>query len=94
MSKPARSSVGPAQPDLKPIEEVAFDALSARSVVVLDELEKVASCKILFSRSSVLVVKARLHVFRKGEIESELAGLSKGESGTDSVGAFKRDALE
>jgi len=61
--KPARSSVGPAQPDLKPIEEVAFDALSGGSVVVLDELEKVAACEILFSRSSVLVVKARLHVF-------------------------------
>ena len=69
-------------------------ALGGGSVVILNELEKVASSKILFSSSGVLVVKARLHVFRKGEIESELAGVGKGESGTDSVGAFKRDALE
>jgi uncharacterized protein YjhX (UPF0386 family) len=81
-------------PISKPIKEVAFHALGGGSVVILDKLEKVTSCEILFSRSGVLVVKARLHVFRKGEIESELAGVSKGESGTDSVGALKRDTLE
>ena len=69
-------------------------ALGGGSVVILNELEKVASSKILLSSSGVLVVKARLHVFRKGEIEPELAGVRKGKSGTDSVGAFKRDALE
>ena len=69
-------------------------ALGGGAVVILDELEKVATCEILFTRSGVLVVKARLHVFRKGKIESELAGVGKGESGADSVGALKRDTLE
>ena len=69
-------------------------ALGGGSVVILNELEKVASCKILLSSSGVLIVKARLHVFRKREIEPELAGVGKGKSGTNSVGAFKRDTLE
>ena len=63
------------------------------SVVVLDELKEVAAREILGSGSGVLVIKPRLHVFRKGKIESELAGVGKGKSGADPVGAFHRHSL-
>ena len=74
---------------LKPIEEVAFDALGGSSVIILDELEEVAAGEILGSSAGVLVVKARLHVFGKGEINPELARVGKGEGCADAVGAFQ-----
>ena len=79
---------------LKPIEEVAFNALSGSPVVILDELEEVAAGEILSSGASVFVVQARLHVFREGKIESELAGVGKGEGCADPVGSFKGNTLQ
>ena len=74
---------------LKPIKEVALNALSGSPVVILDELEEVPACKVLGSGACVFVVQACLHFFREGKIQSKLARVGKGEGSADSVRAFQ-----